>query len=155
MRALYEIDNEILKCVDLETGEIIDPDKLDALEMERAKKIEAVILWYKDVKAEKEAVKAEAKQLYDRGASLQKKEDQLKEWVNRALGGEKFKTERCSVSYRASKSIKIDDLKAIPKRFLKEISEDWISKTMIKEVIESGKKVKGAHQEEKMGIIIR
>ena len=72
-----------------------------------------------------------------------------------ALGGEKFKTERCSVSYRTSKSIKIDDLKAIPKRFLKEISEEWISKTMIKEVIESGKKVKGAHQEEKMGIVIK
>jgi len=155
MRALYEIEKEILDCVDLETGEILDPEKLDALEMEREKKIEAVILWYKDIKAEKEAVKAEGKKFYERAASLQRKEDQLKEYVENALGGEKFKTERCSVSYRTSKSIKIDDLKAIPKRFLKEISEEWISKTMIKEVIESGKKVKGAHQEEKMGIVIK
>ena len=27
MRALYEIDNEILDCVDMETGEIIDEEK--------------------------------------------------------------------------------------------------------------------------------
>ena len=38
MRALYEIDNEILECVDEETGEILDEEKLNALEMEREKK---------------------------------------------------------------------------------------------------------------------
>ena len=35
MRALYEIDQAILDCVDLETGEILDSDRLDALQMER------------------------------------------------------------------------------------------------------------------------
>ena len=33
MKALYEIDQEILECVDMETGEIIDPEKLTALQM--------------------------------------------------------------------------------------------------------------------------
>ena len=34
---LYEIDNAILSCTDQETGEIIDQEALDALQMERKK----------------------------------------------------------------------------------------------------------------------
>ena len=36
---LYEIDNAILDCIDLETGEVIDTERLDALNMERSKRI--------------------------------------------------------------------------------------------------------------------
>jgi hypothetical protein len=32
---LYEIDNAIMDCVDMETGEIIDVERLSALQMER------------------------------------------------------------------------------------------------------------------------
>lgn len=32
---LYEIDQEIMNCVDMETGEIIDPARLDELQMDR------------------------------------------------------------------------------------------------------------------------
>ena len=39
MRALYEIDQDILDCVDLETGEILDTEKLDALQMDTWKKV--------------------------------------------------------------------------------------------------------------------
>ena len=63
MRALYEIDQEILDCVDLETGEILDTEKLDALQMEREAKLEGVALWVKDLKAEAAAVKEEADKL--------------------------------------------------------------------------------------------
>ena len=42
---IFEIDEAILECVDLETGEIIDAERLDALQMERDKKIENVALW--------------------------------------------------------------------------------------------------------------
>lgn len=151
---LYEIDNEILKCVDPETGEILDEEKLNQLEMERDKKIEGVILWYKSVKAEKEAVRAEGAALYKRAKTLENLEERLKKYVEYALGGEKFKTNRCSVSYRKSTRIVIDDVKAIPKKFLNELKEDWFSKTAIKAAIEKGKAVKGAHQEDRNGIVI-
>ena len=55
MRALYDIDQDILDCVDLETGEILDTEKLDALQMEREAKLEGVALWVKDLRAEAEA----------------------------------------------------------------------------------------------------
>ena len=45
---LYEIDNAILDCIDLETGEIIDVDKLNELQLEKETKIENVALWIKD-----------------------------------------------------------------------------------------------------------
>ena len=155
MRPLYEIDNDILECVDLETGEIVDEDKLNGLAMERSKKIEGVILWCKDLKAEAEAVKAEGKKLYDRANSLEKTLEQLKKWAAYALDGDKFKTERCSVSYRKSSSIIIDNPAAVSSEYLKDVQESWISKSAIKEAIEAGKEVKGAHQEEKQSIIIK
>ena len=155
MRPLYEIDNDILKCVDVETGEIIEPEKLDALEMEREKKIEGVILWRKDLMAEADALKKEIDTLSKRKKTCDNQAEQLKKYTEYALQGDKFKTERCAVSYRTTKSIIIDDLHQLPVDVWKELSEDWISKSKIKEMIEAGKEVKGAHQEEKQSIIIK
>lgn len=155
MRPLYEIDDEIIACVDMETGEIVDEEKLEALEIEREAKIEGVILWRKDLLAEAEAVKAEGKKLYDRARVCDNKAEQLKRYIEHALGGDKFKTERCSVSYRKSTSVVIDDVLSVPTKYLKELKEDWFSKSAIKEAIEKGEEVKGAHKEERNGIIIK
>ena len=155
MRSLYEIDNEILECVDADTGEIIDEEKLNALEMEREKKLEGVILWRKDLLAEAEMVRAEGAKLYKRGKSCENLAEQLKVYIDKALGGDTFKTARCSVSYRRSKSIVIDDLLSVPTKYLKALKEEWFSKSAIKEAIENGEQVKGAHQEEKNGIVIK
>ena len=155
MRALYEIENAILECVDLETGEIIDPEKLDALEMEREKKIESVILWRKDLLAEAEAVKKEADTLSKRAKSCESKAEQLKNYISYALNGAKFKTDRCSVSYRNGSGIVLDDITKISAKYWGDIKESWISKTKIKEAIERGETVEGAHQEERQSIIIK
>lgn len=155
MRPLYEIDNEILECVDTETGEIIDEEKLAALGIERDQKIEGIILWRKDLMAEADAVKAEGKKLYDRARVCENKAEQLKKYIEFALNGDKFKTERCSVSYRNSKSIVIDEPMMVDTKYFKPISADWISKTAIKEAFDKGEEVAGAHQEEKQSIIIK
>ena len=155
MRALYEIENEILECVDEETGEILDEEKLNALEMEREKKIEAVILWRKDLRAEAEAVKAEGAKLYKRGKSCENLANRLDVYIEKVLDGNKFKTDRCSVSYRKTKSIVIDEPTIIESRFFKPISEDWISKIALKEAFDKGEPIFGAHQEEKQSLIIK
>ena len=155
MRPLYQIDCEILDCVDYDTGEIIDEEKLEALEIERDMKIEGVILWRKDLIAEAEAVKAEGKKLYDRARVCENKAEQLKNYIEHALSGEKFKTDRCSVSYRKSSRVVIDDLHKLPVDVWKDLSEDWISKSKIKDMLESGQECNGAHIEEKQGIIIK
>ena len=48
---LYEIDNAIYECVN-EDGEVIDPEKLEELQMERDKKIEGIACWIKELAAE-------------------------------------------------------------------------------------------------------
>ena len=155
MRPLYEIDDEILGCVDMETGEIIDEEKLESLEIERDAKIEGIILWRKDLIAEADAVKAEAQSLSKRAKVCENKAEQLKKYIEHALGGDKFKTERCCVSYRKSAGVVIDDVHALPVEVWKDVTEDWISKSKIKEMIESGKDCKGAHIEERQSIIIK
>ena len=155
MRPLYEIDDEILGCVDMETGEIIDEERLASLEIERDAKIEGIILWRKDLLAEADAVRAEAQNLSKRARVCENKAEQLKRYIENALEGSKFKTERCSVSYRKSTSIVIDDPASIPMMYLKEPKEEWFSKSAIKEAIEKGEGVRGAHQEEKNGIVIK
>ena len=83
MRPLYEIDAAILAAVDQETGEILDTEKLDALQMERERKLEGVALWIKDLKAEATAVKEEADKLTARKKALDNKIESIKTWLLR------------------------------------------------------------------------
>ena len=82
---LYEIDNAILECIDLETGEIIDIDKLNELQLKKETKIENVALWIKDLKAEAEAIKAEKLALAERQRVAENKAESLKRWLAFAL----------------------------------------------------------------------
>ena len=104
---LYEIDNAILECIDFETGEIIDVDKLNELQLEREAKIENVALWIKDLKAEAEAIKVEKLALAERQKAAENKAESLKKWLAYALNGEKFKTAKCSVSFRNTESVEV------------------------------------------------
>ena len=106
---IYEINEEILNCIDPETGEIIDIDKLNELELERDAKIENVACWIKELKAEAEAIKAEKLALAERQRVAENKAESLKKWLAFALNGEKFKTAKCSVSFRKSEVVEITD----------------------------------------------
>ena len=106
---LYEIDNAIMECIDFETGEIIDTEKLDELQMERDAKIENVALWIKGLKAEAEAIKNEKQALAERQRVAENKAESLKNWLAYALNGEKFKTAKCSISYRNSESVEVTE----------------------------------------------
>lgn len=106
---LYEIDNAILECIDMETGEVIEAEKLDALNMERDAKIENVVLWIKDLKAEAEAIKAEKLALAERQKIAENKVESLKKWVAYALGGQKFSTAKCAVSFRNTESVEVTE----------------------------------------------
>ena len=106
---LYEIDSAILECIDIETGEIIDTERLDALNMERDAKVENVVCWIKDLKAEAEAIKAEKLALAERQKIAENKVESLKKWVAYALGGQKFSTARCAVSFRNTESVEVTE----------------------------------------------
>ena len=163
MKPLYEIDQAILDCVDLETGEILDPEKLDTLQMEREQKLEGVALWIKDLKAEAEAVKAEADKLTARKKAVENKIDGLKQWLLYALNGEKLKTARCNVYQTHSQKVVIDDEKALVdmlmtspfgEKFLR-VKEPEIDKNALKDSMKQGYEYEFAHLEQTESVVIK
>lgn len=151
---LYEIDEAIMACIDAETGEIIDADKLDKLTMERDAKIENVALWIKDLKAEAEALKAEKMAFAERQKVAENKIESLKKWLAYALDGHAYKSVRASVSFRTSESVEIDDIYAVDENYLR-YKEPEADKTAIKNAIKAGQEVAGATLVKSTSVIIK
>ena len=163
MRPLYEIKQEILDCVDQETGEILDSARLDALEMEKDLKIECVALWVKDLKAEADAVKAEADKLTARKKALDNKIESIKTWLLYALDGGKLKTARCNVYPTHSQRVAVADEPELirflqtleePEKFLR-FKDPELRKDEIKKALKDGMIIPGASLEETESVVIK
>ena len=163
MRALYDIDQDILACVDLETGEILDTEKLDSLQMEREAKLEGVALWIKDLKAEATAVKEEADKLTARKKALDNKIEGLKTWLLMALDGEKLKTPRCNVYQTHNQRVAVADEPALiqflqtleePEKFLR-FKDPELKRDEIKKALKDGTIIPGAELEETESVVIK
>lgn len=157
---LYEIDNAIMECIDMETGEVIDIDKLNELQMEREAKIENVVLWIKDLKAEAEAIKSEKLALADRQKAAENKAESLKKWLAYALNREKFNTAKCSVSFRNTESVEVTDeglenLMIGGKDELLTYKKPEPNKTAIKQAIKDGLNIAGVQLVQNVSTIIK
>lgn len=143
MASLYEIDQEIMMCLDQETGEIIDPERLDALQMERNSKIENVALWIKNLTADANAYKAEKDAFAEREKKALAKVDSLKKWLAMACDGQKFTTWRCAVTFRKSEKVEITDESRIPQELLTVKYTTTPDKAAIKEALKAGEIIEG------------
>ena len=156
---LYEIDEAIMACIDTETGEIIDADKLDKLTMERDAKIENVALWIKDLKAEAEALKAEKMAFAERQKVAENKAESLKKWLAYALQGEKFKTTKCAISFRKTEAVEVTDegLNNLMKEHdeLLTYKAPEPNKTAIKQALKDGLNVAGVQLVQNISTIIK
>lgn len=152
---LYEIDKAISECVDGETGEIIDIERLSELQIERETKCENVALWIKNLNADIAAYKAEKDAFAEREAQAKAKVESLKKWLVRALNGSPMKTAKVAVSFRKSESVEIEDEANIPKKWLVKKVTFAPDKTAIKNAIKQGAKVKGCTLIERNNIQIK
>lgn len=139
---LYQIDAEIMGCVDAETGEIIDIDKVEALEMERGAKVENICLWIKNLKAEAEALKAEKDAFAQRQKSAENKMESLKRYMTSYLDGTPFESARVKVSFRKSETLEVMEGAIIPDEYLR-FKEPEVDKTALKKAIKGGLSVNG------------
>lgn len=110
---IYEIDEKILKCIDAETGEILDEEALDALEMMKKEKLENAALWIKNLTAEETALRAEAAALIDRARSKASTIEGLKRYLLNALDGGNIETVRVKASSRTTTAVEVEDEKAL------------------------------------------
>lgn len=163
---LYEIDNQIKEFVDKmfesvdEDGEVqdINPEDLEALNEARGQKIENIALYIKNLDAEIKAIKEEEGNLKTRRIRLENKADGLRMLLTSSMrlnDEEKFNTARCSVSFRKSEAVIIDDLDLIDPEFKTEVIDVKVDKSSIKKMLKNGEDISGAHLEERQNIQIK
>lgn len=134
---LYEIDNAILDCVDVETGEVFDIDKFEELSLSRDAKIEGICLWIKNLTAEAEALKAEKDAFAARQKAAENKAESLKRYISGYLDGTKYETTKVKVSFRKSESLEIEEGTIIPDEYLKFKVPD-VDKVSLKAAVKAG-----------------
>ena len=153
MATLYQIDQAIMGLVD-ETGEIIDIEAFESLQMERDAKIENIALYIKELRAEAEALKAEKFAFAERQKVAENKVESLKNYLAYALKGQAFKSTKAVVSFRKTQQVDIPDIYKLDENFLR-YKEPEADKTAIKEAIKAGQIVKGATLIENTSVIIK
>lgn len=154
MANLYQINEQILGCVDMETGEIVDMDKLQELQLEFDQKVEGIACWIKNLLSEAKALKEEKDNLAARQKACENKAESLKEYLQTALCGQKFKTPKVSISYRKSEQVQVDDISKLGNEYLK-FKEPEADKTKIKQDLKAGVQLAGVQLVEKQNIQIK
>lgn len=148
---LFQINELITQAfesaVDSETGEILNLQAyaaLDKLELMKEEKVENLLLWIKNLTAESIALKAEEDAFKARRKQAERKAESIKEYLEKALDGEKFKTPRVAVSWRKSESVEyVGDVHKLPEECLK-YKEPEVSKTELKKLLKAGAEIPGA-----------
>ena len=149
---LYEINGELEKLIDPETGEIADFKLFEQFGMERTAKIENIALWIKNLDSDAESIRAEEKNLKARRVSAENNAERLREFLTGMLSdGEKFETPRVKLSWRKSESVKIlipetdfvEWAKTVKPDLLK-FEEPTINKTAIKKALKEGEEIAAA-----------
>lgn len=150
---LYEIDREIMTCWDEETGEILDVQKFDAMQMALEEKLENIGLYIKNLEAEAAALKAEEEAFKARKKRAENKAASLKEYLGGYLRGCPFETLRVKVSFRKSESLEVLDGATVPEEFLKHTVE--VNKADLKKAVKAGLVLEGVQLVEKQNISIK
>lgn len=158
---LYEIEKGIEECIDIETGEIIDIEKLEELQMAKDAKITNVLKWIKNLSADAEAYQQEKMKFAQLQKAAENKRDSLKEWVKFVLNGVNFESEDRTVraSYRKSQSVEVSNLMDLMNyddsdRYLK-YSDPEPRKKEIAEALKNGIEIPGCSLSENISIIIK
>ncbi|WP_315452160.1 siphovirus Gp157 family protein [uncultured Selenomonas sp.] len=137
MSALYEIQEDILSCIDLKTGEIIDVERLHGLQMERRQKIRNIACWIKNLLADARAYEEEEKTFAARKTAAKNKADSLKQYLSDCLHGEKIQDKEFSIGWRKSQRIHIDEGAVIPAAYLIPVP-DKVDKQSLKDALRQG-----------------
>ena len=157
MGKLYDLVREIEDFefeIDEETGEILNAEDLDNLELEKNEKIEQLCLWIKNLKSDAAAYKAEKDSFAKKQKAAENKAESIKNYIAYILAGEKFKTDRVTVSYRKSEQVECLDMSLVDDDYLR-FEEPELNKTKIKKALKDGVKVGGCMLVEKQNMNIK
>lgn len=157
MAKLYELTGIFLEIDEMDVDDETKLDTLDSIDWEHdfSEKIENCIKVIRNKSARVEAYKAEIKRLQDLKASEEKAVERIKSSVSDAMRltqHDKLETTLFKVSFRKSKAVVVDETK-LPKKY--QVATYKPDKKTLKELLKSGKHIKGAVLEERSNLSIR
>lgn len=159
---LWEIDKALLECIDTDTGEILDFERLDELQLAREAKLENIALYIKNLQADAEAIREEEKALAERRKAKENRVASLKEYLSKALDGNTFETAKVSLSFRKSTVTNITDELSVVEYLEKNnvekgltYSTPKISKAVVGELLKAGTEIPGAVLQENNNLQIK
>ena len=151
MATLYEIRKEMMDCFDMETGEILDLDKFEQLEMDEAEKIENTAFYIKNLESDAEAYKQEKDRFAEKEKKCKTEIERMKQHLAFVLDNQPFKGKILNVKFRKSTALKVDEnfIDLIPAEYKQEEIKVKIDKMALKKAVKDGAEIKGVELEEK------
>lgn len=159
MATLYELNEKIMNFnwdVDEETGEILNADALDELEMEFKDKIRNIGLYIKNLESDADQYEKAEKEFAQKKKSAKNKVDSLKQYLASNLNGAPFKSDDglLNISYRKSESLEIEEGAEVPLEYLV-AQEPKVDRVALKKAIKEGNTFSGITVVEKQNIQVK
>lgn len=154
MATLFEINEEIRSCVDLETGEILDEEKLRSLQIDKHEKRRNYGLFILNLRSDIEAYREQERRFRAKREKAEKTVEWLKSTLEADLAGAKMKEPEFSIYYTNTQAVEITNPDALPAKFL-EYKDPMPKKNDIKKAIKAGEIVPGAKLIENKNMIVK
>lgn len=158
MANIYQIRAEIENFaaeVDEETGEFLNAEAWDELNMAFEEKVENTACLIKNLEADISAIKAEMAWFKERADSKTKKVAQLKKLLSDNMDGQKFESARCVVKFIKSTAVEITDESVLPEDLFTIKTTSTPNKTAITKLLKEGQSVPGCTLVERSNINIK
>ncbi len=161
MRNLYEINQELENLIDYETGEILDPEKLEELQFEKGEYIENIALLAKNKASEVTMIDRELIILRNKKKAAENTLSWCKQTLKAELRGKKLKDPagRFSIYYLDTEKLKVKNFDEIPQKFKREFTreekEALVDKKGIKLALNHGETIPGVYLEENTSLCIK
>ena len=155
---LYEIKQEFLRLAEIDVDEQTMQDTLESLQYELEEKADNIACLIKQMQAESEAIKAEAKNLTERAKAKEAKADKLTQYLFetfKAVGADKIETARNVIAIKKNPCSVVLDEGFSVKEYLVEKVTVQPDKEKLKTDLKNGIQIAGARLEQKERLTIK
>lgn len=159
---IYEITQELREALDTmqideETGEIINWNAIDALNIAFDRKAEAYAVAIKESEAMAKELDEAAKSIGERKKSYQNRAEQMKkhlQFAMEAAGKEKIETANADISFKKSVAVVVDE-SSLPDEYWKITEERKPNKAEVGKLLKQGENIPGAMLETRMNLQVK
>lgn len=155
------LDAGVAEAVDGETGEIIDiAAALEAMQIERERKIDGVACMVKEMMAEVAAIANERRALAARQDAKDRQLDALRAWLQAALTDDTgtarpFESPRTVIRFRRVKTVQVDGGAALPLEYQRIKTTIEPDKAALREALKAGQVIPGAALVERQSMTVK